>query len=101
MDKAAVVSALGDRRAAVGFFDRAIEIRERLVDQEGRRELAGDLAWAKAYWAGTLIDLGEVANVVKEGHEAAEVLRAEVARTGRADLQQALNWLTGKLNAVK
>ena len=36
--------ALGDNQAAVGLFDRAIEIRERLVNVEGRRELADDLA---------------------------------------------------------
>ena len=35
---------LGDNRAAVGLYDRAIEIRERLVNVEGRRELANDLA---------------------------------------------------------
>ena len=35
---------LGDNRAAVDFYDRAIEIRERLVNVEGRRELADDLA---------------------------------------------------------
>ena len=35
---------LGDNRAAVGLYDRAIEILERLVNVEGRRELANDLA---------------------------------------------------------
>ena len=60
-------------------------------------ELASDLASAKALRAGTLIDLGEVAKGVKEGREAVELLRAEVARTGSAYLQQVLNWLTDKL----
>ena len=40
MNKANAVRALGDHRAAVELFDQAIAIRERLVNQEGRRELA-------------------------------------------------------------
>ena len=44
MNKGIAVKILGDNRAAVGLYDRAIEIRERLVNVEGRRELAKDLA---------------------------------------------------------
>jgi serine/threonine protein kinase/lipopolysaccharide biosynthesis regulator YciM len=101
LNKGTEVGDLVDYRAAVGLCDRAIEIYERLIHQEGRRELAGNLACVKANRAGTLINLGEVAMGVKEGRETAEVLRAEVARTGRADLQQQLIWLTGKLDAVE
>jgi hypothetical protein len=46
VNKAIAVRALGDPRAAVTLHDRAIEIWERLVHQEGRRELANDLAIA-------------------------------------------------------
>ena len=45
MNKAIAVTALGNNRGAVELYDRAIEIRERLVHEEGRRELANDLAW--------------------------------------------------------
>ena len=38
------MSALGDHRAALALNERAIEIRERLVHQEGRPELADSLA---------------------------------------------------------
>src|SRR6266568_2641470 len=81
MNKAISVGVLGSHRMAVGLCGRAIESWERLVHHEGRPELAEYLASAKAFRACTLIDLGEVANAVKEGHEAAEALRAEVART--------------------
>ena len=101
MNKAVAVMELRDSRSALVLYDRAIEIYERLVHREGRRELVGNLAFVKANRAGTLIHLGEVATGVKEGRETAEVLRAEVARTGRADLQQQLVWLTDKLDAVK
>ena len=49
LNKADAVSALGDNRGAVALYDQAIAIRERLVNQEGRRELVGDLAQLKAY----------------------------------------------------
>ena len=101
MNKGNALSGLGDNRAAVGLYDRAIEIQERLAHQEGRRELVGDLAWVKALRAGTLLDIGEVGKGTEEGREVAEVLRAEVARTGRAGLEQVLNWLTAKLDAVR
>ena len=45
MNKAAVLGKLGDNRAGNRrFYDLAIEIRERLVNQEVRRELKNDLA---------------------------------------------------------
>ena len=46
MNKARAVSALGDMGGAVTLYDRAIVIRERLVNQEGRSELANGLAMA-------------------------------------------------------
>ena len=39
----AIAYELGDT-AAVDLYDRAIQIRERLVNVEGQRELADDLA---------------------------------------------------------
>ena len=101
MNKAVAVMDLRDHRSALGLYGRAIEIYERLVHQEGRRELAGNLAFVKANRAALLIHLGEVATGMKEGLETAEILRTEVARTGRADLQRQLVWLTGVLDAVK
>jgi hypothetical protein len=44
VDKACAASYLGDNGVAVTLYDQAIAIRERLVHQEGRGELADDLA---------------------------------------------------------
>ena len=92
MNKAAAVSALGDKHAAVSLYDRAISIYERLVDQEGRRELTGNLAWVQAYQAGILKQIGERTRARTLAHSAIATLQTEVKRTGRADLQSVLNW---------
>ena len=44
MNKAIAVRDLGDNRQRSVLYERAIEILERLVNVEGRRELANDLA---------------------------------------------------------
>ena len=45
MSEAAFVhETADDSSGALALYDRAIEIRERLVNVEGRRELANDLA---------------------------------------------------------
>jgi hypothetical protein len=37
---------------------------------------------------------------IRDGRNAAEFLRIEIARTGRADLQRALDWISNVLNQV-
>jgi serine/threonine protein kinase len=98
MNKAVALSALGDKRGAVALYDRAIDIRERLVSQGERRELLGDLAWAKGLRAEELISLGERSEGMAEAQEAIEILRAEIARTGQADLQRVVTRLTNVLS---
>lgn len=44
IDKAFIHENTGDTIGALALYDKAIAIRERLVHQEGRRELANDLA---------------------------------------------------------
>jgi serine/threonine protein kinase len=95
--KANVLSAIGDYRSAVEIYDGGIEIYQRLVDREGRQELFGDLATFKAYRATTLINVGERTKGLKQAQKAIVNLRAAMARTGRADLQAVLNWLTDVL----
>ena len=46
MNKANAVYGLGDMRSAATLYDQAIAIRERLINEEGGRELANDLAMA-------------------------------------------------------
>src|SRR6266481_8871622 len=91
MGKAIVVISLGDDMAAVGVYDRAIEIRERLVNVEGRRELLGDLARVKADRGLALILSGDTLRGEREAREAINVLRAEVKRTKRAELEEVLD----------
>jgi hypothetical protein len=97
MNKAIAVSTLGDDRGAVALYDQAIAIRERLVNQEGRRELVGDLARLKTYRGEILITLGEKENGLQDMRSAQSILDAEIARTGRTDLKQILTWLQQQL----
>jgi len=89
---------LGDNRAAVGLYDRAIEILDRLVNVEGRGELLGDLAWVKADRGLALIKLGDAKAGKREAREAMAVLGAEVNRTNRADLRGSLDWIAKRLD---
>ncbi len=100
MTKAVVVLALGDSKGAITLCDCAIEIRERLVNQEGRREFVGDLAKAKGFRAVFLILSGETKRGRHEAQIIMDTLRAEIKRTGRADLQEALQWVQVNLNGV-
>lgn len=100
MNKAVAVRALGDNRAAVELCDRAIAIRERLVHQDSRRELAGDLAWAQAYWAETAALLGRRDEATQAAREAVATLESEIQRTGRADLQNVLSWARENLDEL-
>ena len=93
MCKANKLMGLGDNRAAIALHDQAIEIRERLVGQEGKRELAGDLALVKANRGVALFCLGEMEHGLHEMHSAQSALEAEMALTGKADLQRMLTWL--------
>jgi hypothetical protein len=75
----------------VGLYDRAIKILEQLVNVEGRREFAGDLAKVQTYRGLHLIDLGDPTGGKREARNAMIALRAEVNRTGRSDLKEALD----------
>ena len=97
MNKAIAVSALGDKRGALALYDQAVAIRERLVNQEGRHELAGELAQSVGYRGSALIALGEKARGIEDMCSAENVLTVEIAHKGRADLQQTLTWIRQRL----
>ena len=82
------------------MYDRAVAIRERLVQREGRMELQGDLAWVVALRAKALLDLGHYPMARSDAQRAVPMLRAEIARTGRADLQRALDEAIKELQEV-
>lgn len=72
--------------------DKAVELLERLVHRGGRQELKGSLASARLGRAHLLRKLGEEARASVEAADAVRELRAEIARTGRADLRRVLAW---------
>ena len=90
MNKAQLYRAVGDNNNAKAIYDQAIGIMKKLVDQEGRRELKGNLAMAQARRAVVLADLGDIEGAKAEAASAIPVLQAEFDRTGRADLQAVL-----------
>ncbi|MGH8677395.1 MAG: hypothetical protein ACREUQ_03465, partial [Burkholderiales bacterium] len=58
----------------------------------GRRELVGDLAWAKAYQAYALKQIGQRGRASALARSVISIFETEVKRTGRADLQAVLKW---------
>jgi tetratricopeptide (TPR) repeat protein len=100
VNKGNALSELGDLRGAVGAYDEAIAIRRRLVEKEGRADLAGDLARLRLLRAVALLKLGERAVAQREARDAMPLLRQEVKRTRRADLQRALDWSNTALKNV-
>jgi serine/threonine protein kinase len=100
MEKAFVHQNVDDIPGAVALYDRALAIRERLVLQEGRAELRGDLARVTLYRAETLLTLGDRERARNEARDAVTILKAEVDRTGRADFQSVLAWATKALKDV-
>jgi serine/threonine protein kinase/uncharacterized tellurite resistance protein B-like protein len=98
-NKANALMQLGEGREALALYNQAIALRERLVS-EGRENLGGDLAWAKALRAFALLRLGELERARPEAREAMATLQAEVARTQRADLKGVVDWATKALREV-
>ena len=89
MNKAVAVENLGDNRAAVGLYDRAIEIRERLVNIEGRRELANGLATLYMNKAMRL-GMGDNRAAVALYDRAIEILERLINLDGRRELAKDL-----------
>jgi serine/threonine protein kinase len=89
MNKGLALNEQGNSVGAMAAYDRALAIQERLVNEDGRRELRGDLARVQLYRASLLSDRRKRAT---EAKRAISVLEAEVLRTGRNDLEGALEW---------
>jgi TPR repeat protein len=86
MNKACVVCSLGDNRGAVALYDRAIDIWGRLVNGEGRRELANDLAAAYMNKASEVSDLGDNHGAVLLYDQAIAIRERLVNQEGRHEL---------------
>ena len=92
-----MIHRLGDSRAAIPLYDRAIEIREQLVNIEGRSDLIGDLAWTKASRGLALLRMGNIIEGNRTVSKALAVLNAEAVRTKRLDLKAAFDTITKQL----
>lgn len=90
MNKAIIVSKLGDKRAAVDLYDQAIKIRERLVYQEGQHELADDLATAYINQAIVVSELGDKRAAVALYNQAIKIREQLVYQEGRQELTDTL-----------
>ena len=100
--KANVVHALGDIRAEVTMCDRAIEIHERLVNVEGRHELAGNLVNCYKRKAVAVRALGDIQAAVALYDRAIEINERLVNVEGRPELANDLAKLyMNKANAVR
>ena len=91
LNKGLALWSPGEGRAALGYFDRCIALYERLV-AAGRTELRGDLAWVQVIRAERLLDTPQRQQAIQEARRAVQMLREEIARTGRGDLQGVLKW---------
>src|SRR5206468_10236144 len=92
MNKAVAVEDLGDNRAAVGLYDRTIEIRERLVNVEGQRELANGLATAYMNKGNAVKNLADNRAAVGLYDRAIEIRERLVNGEGRRELAGYLAW---------
>jgi len=86
IDKALVHGSAGDMPGAVAQYGQAIEIRERLVYQEGQRELANDLAKCYLNKAVSLWALGDNWGAVALYEKAIEIRERLVNQEGRREL---------------
>jgi len=85
-NKANTVGKLGDDLAAIGLYDRAIEIRKRLLNIEGWRELADDLAGNYVSKANAVSRLGDYLAAVGLYDQGIEIRERLVNVDGRREL---------------
>jgi tetratricopeptide (TPR) repeat protein/predicted Ser/Thr protein kinase len=91
MNKTAALLALGENRKAIEVCDRAIEIRERLVNQEGQTEVANDLASAYVNKANALHGAGDYLEAVRLYDRAINVRERLVNEEGRSEVASDLS----------
>jgi tetratricopeptide (TPR) repeat protein len=86
MNKGVALWALGRHREAIDCHDEAIKIRRRLVEVEGRVELANYLAMALMNKGNALSALGHHNEAIDCYNEAIEIYRRLVEIEGRVEL---------------
>jgi len=91
--KAFLHSSAGDTLGEIAMYDKAIKIRERLVHQQGRRELANDLAWCYNNKGNAVRALGDNRAAVALYEKAIEIRERLVHQEGRRELAGDLAWV--------
>jgi tetratricopeptide (TPR) repeat protein len=90
---AQVLWELAQHSEARGHAARAAEAWEKLI-AGGHTQRGADLAYAQGTYALLALKCGDTTGAAQFARQAIPALRAEVARTGRADLRQLLDALT-------
>lgn len=90
MNKALVHFTAGDLYGALNEYDRAIEIQERLVSQDGRTAVINNLAAAYMNKANVVSALGDKQAAVALFDQAIEVVERFVHKEGRQELAEVL-----------
>jgi len=96
------LAQLGRLPDAFEYFDAAVELFTRLVEQEGRSELANDLAMSLNNRGNALKDQGKLVEAMADYNKAVEIHTRLVEQEGRSDLANELAAsLNNRGNALK
>jgi tetratricopeptide (TPR) repeat protein len=82
--------ATGDLSGALQDYNRAIEIRETLVEKEGRRELRNDLAMSYLNRGSCHYTKGDLSGALQDYNRAIEIIETLVEKEGRRELRNDL-----------
>ena len=86
-NKAVALGCMHKKQSALDMFDKAMEIREQLINNHGHNDLVGDLAVLRVLRGRCLIQNRDIKHGTQQIKSAIPILRAEVSRTGRAQLR--------------
>ena len=97
MNTALIHASLGDSVGEVAMYDSAISIRERLVKEQGRWDLADDLAGAYMNKGTTMMHVDRVVDAVELFDLAIEIYQAVIHRGPPAEIthvDRRMEWIT-------
>ncbi|MBN1551908.1 protein kinase [bacterium] len=90
VNKGNIFKGLGRYDEAMIMYDQAIQAWERMIHEQGRKDLTGTVALTRINRADVLAKLDRCTEAVQEACKASEILVMEIERTGRDDLRRAL-----------
>jgi hypothetical protein len=93
MNKGIALHELGDLRATIAQFDRAVQIWTEMVTAEKRTDVEADLAKVLAYRACALDSAGDKTKSKEEARKVLPLLIDQTVKTRRPDLVAILRWI--------